>query len=85
MAQDSAQIRAQIEAVRARLEENLDEFGPVVSRRLHRARRLAQIGAIAGTGLVVALILSIRKLGHRRRARPRGGLCSRCRATSRRR
>ena len=77
MAKDSAQIRAQIEAVRARLEDDIDELGPVVSRRLHRAKRLAQVGAVAGIGLVVVLLLPARK--HRRRAHKRAGCCSKCR------
>ena len=61
MAQDSAQIRAQIEVVRARLEEDLDEFGPVVSRRLHRARRLAQIGGLTTIALIARRFLPGRK------------------------
>ncbi len=83
MAQDPAQIRAQIEAVRARLEDDLDEVGPVVSRRLHRARRLAQVGAIAGVALVVVLLLPARR--QKRRARRREGCCSKRRAAFRRR
>jgi len=85
MAQDAAQIRAQIEAVRARLDEELDELGPVVSRRLHRAKRLAQVGAIAGIVLIVAHFLPGRKHEHRRRGRVRAGCCSRCRGKKRRR
>jgi hypothetical protein len=84
MAQDSAQIRAEIEAVRARLEKDLDELGPVISRRLHRARRLAQIGALAGVALIARRLLG-RKGEHRRRERTQGGCCSRCRGKSRRR
>ena len=85
MAKDSAQIRAQIEALRARLEEDIDEFGPVVARRLHRARRLAQVGAIAAIGLVVVLLLPVRKLKHRRQAHARGSRCSKCHGKLRRR
>jgi len=85
MAKESAQIRAQIESVRARLEENLDQFEPLVARRLHRGKRLAQVGAIAGIVLVVALIVPGSKLRHRRRAHTRGGYCSRCRGKLRRR
>ncbi|MHB8059445.1 MAG: DUF3618 domain-containing protein [Gaiellaceae bacterium] len=61
MAQDPAQIRAQIEAVRARLEEDLDELGPVLSRRLHRARRTAQIGGLAVVALIARRLLPSRK------------------------
>jgi hypothetical protein len=61
MAQDSAQIRAQIEAVRSRLEADLDELGPVFSRRLHRARRLAQIGTLAVFALIARRLLRGRK------------------------
>lgn len=84
MAQDSAQIRAEIEAVRARLEKDLDELGPVISRRLHRARRLAQIGALAGVALIARRLLG-RKGEHRRQGSTQGGCCSRCRRKSRRR
>ncbi|HEY5160997.1 MAG TPA: hypothetical protein VII83_08010, partial [Gaiellaceae bacterium] len=66
------------------MEEDLDEFGPVVSRRLHRARRLAQVGTIAGIGLIVALLLSVRRLKSHRRTR-RDGCCSSCRGKKRRR
>lgn len=65
MAQDSAQIRAQIEAARARLEKDLDELGPVISRRLHRARRLVQTGAVAAIALIVRRHLPGRKRGRR--------------------
>jgi hypothetical protein len=61
MAQEPAQIRAQIEAVRARLEEDLDEIAPVISRRLHRARRLTQIGALAAVALIARRLLPGRK------------------------
>jgi len=61
MAQDSAQIRAQIEAVRARLEADLDELTPVIARRLHRARRLAQIGALTTIALIARRFLPGRK------------------------
>jgi len=66
------------------LEENLDQFEPIVARRLRRGKRLAQVGAIAGIVLVVALIVPGRKLKHRR-AQSRGGHCSRCRGKLRRR
>jgi hypothetical protein len=85
MAKDPAQIRAQIEALRARIDEDIDELGPVVARRLHRARRLAQFGVVAGIGLVVVLLLPARKLKHRRHAHTRGGLCSKCHGKLRRR
>jgi hypothetical protein len=84
MAQDSAQIRAQIEAARAQLENDIDEFGPVVSRRLNRARRLAQAGALAGFALIVRRLLG-RKHKHHQRGRARGGCCSKCRGKQRRR
>jgi len=84
MAQDSAQIRAQIEAVQARLEKDLDEFRPILSRRLRRARRLAQIGALSGIALIARRLLTGRKREHRRRGRARGGCCSKCRGKLRR-
>jgi hypothetical protein len=47
--------------VRARLEKDLDELGPVISRRLRRARRLAQTGAVAAIALIVRRHLPGRK------------------------
>lgn len=85
MAQSPAQIRAQIEIVRARLGDELDELAPVVLRRLHRARRLAQAGAFAGIGLIVRRLLAGRKHEHQGRARKRAGCCSKCRGKLRRR
>ena len=61
MAQDSAQIRAQIEAVRARLEADLDELAPIISRRLHRARRLAEIGGLTTIALIARRLLPSRR------------------------
>ena len=85
MAKDSAQIRAQIEAVQARLEKDLDELGPVLSRRLQRARRLAQIAALSGFALIARRLLTRQKHEHRRRGRARGGCCSSCCGKKRRR
>ena len=85
MAQDSTQIRAQIDAVRARLEEDLDELVPVFSLRLHRARRTAQIGGLAVIALIARRLLPGRKRKHRRQESTRGGCCSKCRGKSRRR
>ena len=85
MAKDSAQIRAQIEAAQARLEEDLDELGPVLSRRLQRARRLTQIAALGGFALIARRLLTRRKHEHRRRGRARKGCCSRCCGKKRRR
>jgi hypothetical protein len=85
MAQSPAQIRTQIEAVRTRLEEDLDEFGPVVSRRLHRARRLAQVGTIAGIVLVALHFLPNRKPKRRRRGHARGDCSLKCCGKHRRR
>jgi hypothetical protein len=85
MAKDSAQIRAQIEDVQVRLEEDLDEFGPILSRRLRRARRLAQIGSFAGIALITRRLLTGRKREHRHRGRARGGRCPKCRGMHRRR
>jgi hypothetical protein len=85
MAQDPAQICAQIEAVRARLERELDELGPVVSRRLRRARRALQVGTVAGIILIARHFRSGRKSKHRRRGRARGGCCSKCHGKHRRR
>ena len=85
MAKDSAQIRAQIEAVQARLEEDLDELGPVLARRLQRARHLAQITALAGIALIARRLLTRQKREHRRRGRARRGCCSNCCGKKRRR
>ena len=85
MAKDSAQIRAQIEAVQARLEEDLDELGPVLARRLQRARRLARIAALTGSALIARRLLTGRKHEHRRRGRAHGGCCSKCCGKKRRR
>lgn len=85
MAQDSTQIRAQIDAVKARLEEDLDEFGPVFTRRLQRARRTAQIGGLAVVALIVRRFLPGRKRKDRRQELTRGGCCSKRRGKSRRR
>jgi hypothetical protein len=85
MAKDSAQIRAQIEATQARLEEDLDELGPVLARRLQRARRLAQISALGGFALITRRLLTRRKHEHRRRGRARKGCCSKCCGKKRRR
>lgn len=89
MAKDAAQIRAQIGDVRARLEEDLDKFEPIVSRRLHRARRFVQVVTIVLIGLAGARIL------HRHgRGRPvhagknrcaKCHCCKKCRALFRRR
>jgi hypothetical protein len=67
------------------LEEDIDELGPIISRRLRRARRLAQIGALAAIALIARRLLSGRKRKHRRREHARGGCCSKCRGKSRRR
>jgi hypothetical protein len=67
------------------LEEDLDELGPIISRRLQRARRLAQIGALAAIALIARRLLSGRKRKHRRREHARGSCCSKCRGKSRRR
>jgi hypothetical protein len=85
MAQDPAQIRAQIEAVRARLEEDLDQFEPVVARRLRRARRVGQAGGLAGIALIVRRLLRGRKREQRGRARKRAGCCAKCHGKHRRR
>ncbi len=79
MAKSPAQIRAQIETVRARMEEELDELGPVVARRLQRARRLAKAGALAGTILTVRRLLTGGKRKHRGRERKQAGCCARLR------
>lgn len=73
MAQSPAQIRAQIDTVRARLEEELDELGPVIARRLNRARRLAKAGALAGTILSARRLLTGGKRKQRGRAAKRSG------------
>lgn len=85
MAQSPAQIRAQIETVRARLEEELDELGPLIARRLKRARRLAKAGALAGTILSVRRLLTGGKRKHRGRARKQSGCCTKCHGKHRRR
>jgi len=85
MAQSPAQIRAQIETVRGRLEEELDELGPLIARRLKRARRLAKAGALAGTILSVRRLLTGGKRGHRGRARKQAGCCAKCHGKHRRR
>jgi chorismate mutase len=76
MAQNPAQIRAQIETVRARLEEELDELGPLIARRLRRARRVAKAGALAGTVLTARRLLTGGKRGQRDRARKQAGCCA---------
>ena len=85
MAQSPAQIRAQIETVRASLEEELDELGPVVARRLQRARRLGQAGGLAGIALIVRRLLTGRKRGQRGRAAKHSGCCAKCHGKHRRR
>ena len=85
MAQSPAQIRAQIETVRARLEEELDELGPVIARRLQRARRLTKAGALAGTILTVRRLLTGGKRKHRGRARKQASCCAKCHGKHRRR
>ena len=85
MAQSPAEIRAQIETVRARLEEELDELGPVIARRLQRARRLTKAGALAGTILTVRRLLTGGKRKHRGRARKQSSCCAKCHGKHRRR
>jgi len=85
MAQSPTQIRAQIETVRTRLEEELDEFGPVIARRLQRARRLTKAGALAGTILTVRRLLTGGKRKHRGRARKQASCCAKCHGKHRRR
>ena len=85
MAQSPAQIRAQIDTVRARLEEELDELGPVIARRLQRARRLTKAGALAGTILTVRRLLTGGKRKHRGRARKQASCCAKCHGKHRRR
>lgn len=85
MAQSPAEIRAQIETVRARLEEELDELGPLVARRLKQARRLAKAGALAGTILSVRRLLTGGKRKHQGRAQKHSGCCAKRRGKSRRR
>ena len=85
MAQSPAEIRAQIETVRARLEEELDELGPVIARRLQRARRLTKAGALAGTILTVRRLLTGGKRKHRGRARKQASCCAKCHGKHRRR
>jgi hypothetical protein len=85
MAQSPAQIRAQIETVRARLEEELDEIEPIVARRLQRARRLTKAGALAGTVLAARRLLTGGKRKQRDRARKQAGCCRKCRGKHRRR
>ncbi len=82
MAESATQIRAQIEAARARLEEDLEQLGPLVSRRLQRARRLAVIGALAAAAV---LLLPILRLTLRHRARARAGRRSKQRTARRQR
>lgn len=66
MAQDTAEIRKRIEETRSRIGENLDRIRPVASKRARRTRRqLIGVGAIAGTGLAIVLVLPI--LRHQRR------------------
>ena len=85
MAQSPAQIRAQIETVRTRLEEELDELGPLIARRVKRARRLAKAGALAGTILSVRRLLTGGKRKHLGRARKQAGCCTKCHGKHRRR
>jgi hypothetical protein len=47
------------------LEKDLDELGPVIARRLRRARRLAQTGTVAAIALIVRRHLPSRKREHR--------------------
>jgi len=85
MAQSPAQVRAQIEAVRARLDEQLDELQPIVAQRLHRARRQAQVGAIGAVALIAVLLLPVRRRRRRKRAQAQEGLLSGYFASRRRR
>jgi chorismate mutase len=85
MAQNPAQIRAQIETVRARLEEELDELGPLIARRLQRARRVAKAGALAGTILTARRLLTGGRRKHRDRARKQASCCAKFHGKRRRR
>jgi hypothetical protein len=75
MAEDPAQIRDQINAVRLRLEHDLERLQPIVLRRLSRAKRLGELAAVAVLTLAVMRLLVVLKPALRRRSRTRRGRC----------
>jgi hypothetical protein len=85
MAQNQAEIRAQIDAVRHRLETDLERLQPIVSRRLGRVRHLAELAAAAMLTIAVARLILVIGPGLRRRTRKKAGFWARIESALRRR